>query len=260
MLKGLGSVAGKKITYKYVDGAAPASVGFQAFNDFNNDVTKIIDENPESVVFDVDGETSEAAQYIYKQLMMDLRTRNNPKDKSRPVINYSYLNTTKGREDSDKDWTKMHVEVNAAWVKQYAKDAKDGGIKAFMKLTDDDIDKIVQNGFDVFLDKDLADNKLKSIMSTTALQRAFDFNGSIPAYNDPELGTTLNLVKGKNNQIILKGQMATGYDPETNKYIYKDIYSPIDNQTGGLDLSNYLTELQQQVELLQNDVQKSING
>ncbi len=97
-------------------------------------------------------------------------------------------------------------------------------------------------------------------MSTTALQRAFDFNGSRPAYNDPDLGTTLNLVKGKNNQIILKGQMATGYDPETNKYIYKDIYSPIDNQTGGLDLSNYLTELQQQVELLQNDVQKSING
>ena len=96
-------------------------------------------------------------------------------------------------------------------------------------------------------------------MSSTPLNRAFDMNGEIDAYSDPENGTKLKLVK-KNNQIILQGQMPTGYDPATNNYIYKDIYSPIDNQTGGIELQQFIKNLEEKIKAMNTDLQNSMNG
>ncbi len=245
----------KTVSISQVDGAAPQSQGFLALRDFAKDIRNEKNDTGD-VIYSITGSKEEStaeAKSIFEGLMTNLLSQTSDKKSDRPIVNYDYNNRVKV---GDETYTKLTIRMNPDYINKQSKIEGDTGtnFQEMYNLSDEDLKKITKDGLTVYLKADKANNKLHEMMSKTSLQHALDFNGSIEAYNDSETGSNLKIVKGSGGRTIVQGSMASGYDPETDEYIYKAINTDV---TGSLNLEESIKNIQLKMEKIKQSLVNS---
>ncbi len=255
ILRGIGSMVNKTVSISQVDGAAPQSQGFLALRDFAKDIRNEKNDTGD-VIYSITGSKEEStaeAKSIFQGLMTNLLSQTSDKKSDRPIVDYDYNNRVKV---GDETYTKLTIRMNPDYINKQSKIEGDTGtnFQEMYNLSDEDLKKITKDGLTVYLKADKANNKLHEMMSKTSLQHALDFNGSIEAYNDSETGSNLKIVKGSGGRTIVQGSMASGYDPETDEYIYKAINTDV---TGSLNLEESIKNIQLKMEKIKQSLVNS---